>query len=103
MVNKIDSGGFQPRRADAAPVKTNETGSRNQAAPTDSVANGSPESQELARSSTYERLKQQVSDSSEIDAQKVADIKAALQRGEFSIDANRVAKAVVELEQLLVR
>lgn len=101
MVDRIDSSGIQPRRPELAAGKSAESGSGRsevaEIAATNPLASG-----ELGNTSTYEQLKQRVNDSGDIDRQKVEDIKLALKRGEFTIDTQRVAKAVVELEQLLV-
>lgn len=103
MVDKIDGGSaIQPRRSDSLAGKAQESGSNSQSQVSEITATNPFQSRELGSGSTFEQLRQRVQDSGDIDYQKVESIKRALQRGEFSIDANRVAKAVVELEQLLV-
>lgn len=101
MVDKIDSSGIMPRRPDALANKASESGSSNRSEVSEVAAAKPLDSRELGGTSTYEQLKQRVNESGDIDRQKVEDIKLALKRGEFTIDVSRVAKAVVELEQLL--
>ena len=98
MVDKIDNSGLtQPRRLESSSqrgsVETREQGSVS-------------DDQALPRSraeatTTYERLQQAVGGAGEIDREKVAEIKAAIGRGEYTLDAGRVATAIVNLEQLL--
>lgn len=103
MVDKIDgNNGIQPRRNDTFAAKAPESGGNSRSPVSDIAATHPFDSREMGTTSTYEQLRQRVQDGGDIDQQKVNDIKQALQRGDFAIDANRVATAVVELEQLLV-
>jgi negative regulator of flagellin synthesis FlgM len=47
-----------------------------------------------------ERTRAQVNSSDGIDRQKVEAIKTAIRNGEFTIDANKVAAALVNMEAL---
>ncbi|MFT5575374.1 MAG: negative regulator of flagellin synthesis FlgM [Bermanella sp.] len=101
MVDKIDSSGIQPRRPEVTAGKVSEASAGGRPQVSEIPAVNPFESRELSSTSTYEQLKQRVNDSDSVDRQKVEDIKAALKRGEFTIDVSRVANAVVELEHLL--
>ncbi|WP_372749671.1 flagellar biosynthesis anti-sigma factor FlgM, partial [Litorivivens sp.] len=47
------------------------------------------------------QLQANVANSTEIDMGKVSAIKSAIERGDYAIDAQRISRAVVDLEQLL--
>lgn len=101
MVDKVDaSSPLQARRNENLPIRTAEPGSPGRSAtqPIPDTENPRPDWQS---GSTYEQLRQRVGETGDIDRQRVEDIKAAIRRGDFTIDAQRVARAVVDLEQLL--
>ena len=50
---------------------------------------------------TFEQLQANIGADSGVDIDKVAAIKSAIARGEYSIDAQRISRAVMDLEQLL--
>lgn len=102
MVDKINSSApLQPRKLEAGGTRaTQNTDAGNSQANSGVSSAARPESEVLVRS-TFEQLQNKVAESSEIDQNKVASIKAAIERGEYTIDAQRIARAVVDLEQLL--
>ena len=100
MVDKVDaSSPALARRNDNPPMRGTEPGtSRDPARP---APGAEPRRADLPVGSTFEQLRQRVGETGDMDRQRVEDIKAAIRRGDFTIDAQRVARAVIDLEQLL--
>ncbi len=55
----------------------------------------------IVQTPLMEQVRAQVSASDGIDRAKVDEIKTAIRNGEFQVDADRVAKAFVELEGMI--
>ena len=55
----------------------------------------------IVQTPLMEQVRAQVSASDGIDRAKVDEIKTAIRNGEFQVDADRVAKAFVELEVMI--
>lgn len=99
MVDKIDNSGMnQSRRVDSANSRATAVSGSDKAeqqAPAAAVDAGT------RNVSTYEQLQAKISETGEIDREKVDRIKAAIQSGDYSVNAQRVARAVIDLEHLL--
>ncbi|WP_372777719.1 flagellar biosynthesis anti-sigma factor FlgM [Litorivivens sp.] len=97
MVDKIDNSGMpQSRRlepSNSRPAAVSESESQQPAAaPAEATSRGV---------STYEQLQGKVNEAGDFDREKVEQVKAAIQSGEYSVNAERIAKAVIDLEHLL--
>ena len=97
MVDKIDNSGMpqsrrlEPSNSRPAPVSEGES-QQPAAAPAETASRGV---------STYEQLQSKVSETGDIDREKVEQVKAAIQNGEYTVNAQRIAQAVIDLEHLL--
>lgn len=102
MVDKVDGTGLgHLRRPDSAAKASPGASEGGEKPAVDAVAPNQFNSADAAGQSTYEQLKTEVANSQEVSRQKVDEIKAAISRGEFQVDPQRVAQAVIELEQIL--
>ncbi|WP_373089946.1 flagellar biosynthesis anti-sigma factor FlgM [Zhongshania sp.] len=96
MVDRIDGSSLsQARKLDSG---------RTGASKSDSTVT-SPDAAGTAKTAQVdtpllERTRAQVNSSDGIDRQKVEAIKTAIRNGEFTIDANKVAAALVNMEAL---
>jgi|TARA_R110000772_G_scaffold58393_4_gene132226 negative regulator of flagellin synthesis FlgM len=96
MVDRIDGSSLsQARKLDSG---------RTGASKSDSTVT-SPAAADTAKAAQVEtplleRTRSQVNSSDGIDRQKVEAIKTAIRNGEFTIDANKVAAALVNMEAL---
>jgi negative regulator of flagellin synthesis FlgM len=61
-----------------------------------------PASDSVLLSPQYQALAKSVSNSSSFNADKVASIKAAIAKGEFSVDASKIADGVLATAQDLI-
>ncbi len=102
MVDKINSPTPPPsRRPETGNTRATQEGSR-EISSNDNALQGTPANQpEQSVRSTFEQLQANVANSTEIDMGKVSAIKSAIERGDYAIDAQRISRAVVDLEQLL--
>jgi negative regulator of flagellin synthesis FlgM len=95
MVDRIDGSSLsQARKLDSG--RTGASSPNQSATPTA----GSAEKPSVAETPLVERTRAQVASSDGIDRQKVEAIKTAIRNGEFNIDANKVAEALVNMEAL---
>lgn len=93
MVDKIHGFSATPlRRPDAGRAETGKPA----AAPTPA---GSATVTSVRSDSLLARAEQAMAGTPEIDQKKVDDIKAAISRGEFKVDARAVARAFLDMEQ----
>lgn len=97
MVDKIHGFGATPlRRHDAGRAEAHTTG-KPATAPAAGASAGSVSS--VRGDSLLARASQAMADTPEIDQKKVDDIKAAISRGEFKVDAQAVARAFLDMER----
>ena len=102
MVDKINSPApQQPRRPDAAGSRVNACNASENSSKYISLNESSHVNNETSIRSTFEQLQANIGADSGVDIDKVAAIKSAIARGEYSIDAQRISRAVMDLEQLL--
>ena len=93
MVDKIDNSGMpQSRRLDSTngrPAAVSEGKNHEPpAAPAEAGSRGV---------STYEQLQGKVNETGDIDREKVAQIKAAIQNGDYAVNAQRVALSLIHI------
>lgn len=97
MVDKIHGVSATPlRRPDAARAESAGAAAR-PAAPASAPAAATVTS--VRSNSLLARAEQAMAGTPEIDQKKVDDIKAAISRGEFKVDARAVARAFLDMEQ----
>lgn len=102
MVDKINSpAAHQPRRPDPSGGRVNAGNASDNSGKNNSVSDTSKVSGDVPVRSTFEQLQASVGTDSGVDMDKVAAIKSAIERGEYTIDAQRISRAVMDLEQLL--
>lgn len=100
MVDKIDnSGAMPPRRPDSANSRVQPSPAATPEASASPLGLGDERSQ--TQRSTFEQLHSAVAESGAVDHEKIEEIKSAIQRGDYQINAQRIASAIVDLEQLL--
>lgn len=98
MVDKIPGFGATPlRRPEASRSETAQSAGKPAPAPAAETRHGSVSS--VRSDSLLARASQAMADTPEIDQQKVDDIKAAISRGEFKVDAQAVARAFLDMER----
>ncbi len=98
MVDRIDSSSLnQARKLDTSRsgAATKSTG----AAPVSPM----PQRESTVETSLLQRTSAEIANSDGVDRQKVEEIKNAIRNGEFSVDADEVAKAFIDLEMLASR
>jgi negative regulator of flagellin synthesis FlgM len=96
MVDRIDGSSLsQTRKLDSG-----RTGASKSEGAEASTAAASTAKASTVETPLLERTREQVSSSDGIDRQKVEAIKTAIRNGEFNIDANKVAAALVNMEAL---
>ncbi|MBB3046388.1 negative regulator of flagellin synthesis FlgM [Litorivivens lipolytica] len=99
MVDKIDNSGMnQPRKLDSANNRSTAVSGGDQA---EQQAIAAPVDAGTRNVSTFEQLQAKIGETGDIDREKVDRIKAAIESGDYSVNAQRVARAVIDLEHLL--
>lgn len=97
MVDKIHGFSATPlRRPDAGRAETARETGKPASAP---ASTGSATVTSVRSDSLLARAEQAMAGTPEIDQKKVDDIKAAISRGEFKVDARAVARAFLDMEQ----
>lgn len=98
MVDRIDSSSLNQARK----LDTSRGGAAPKASASAPVAS-IPQKESTVETPLLERTRAEIASSDGIDRQKVEDIKTAIRNGEFSVDADEVAKAFIDLEMLTSR
>lgn len=102
MVDKINNPAApQPRRPDTAGSRVTAGTASDNSSKNNPVPNTPNVGNEAPVRSTFEQLQASVGTDSGVDMDKVAAIKSAIARGEYTIDAQRVSRAMMDLEQIL--
>lgn len=102
MSNPIDNG---PRPPGSYPTGsrngTARTGSHEDTDSRPSAATAAPQDASTSESGRLQAVREAIDNTPEVDSSRVQDIRDRISRGEYPLDANRVAERFADFEQLL--